>query len=65
MTPSGGGGPPEREARREWLERVERAADQVGEDVGDSANPDLRRLGTSAKDLSARIRRELDDDEAK
>lgn len=63
MTASNGGSPSDAESRHAWLERVESAARKVCEDLEGSTEPGLRRLAADAKQLSARLSRELERDD--
>jgi hypothetical protein len=63
MTASNGGSSAAAESRHAWLERLESAARKVCEDLEGSTEPGLRRLAADAKQLSARLSRELQRDD--
>jgi hypothetical protein len=60
---SNGGSSADDESRHQWLERLQLAATKVCEDLEGSTEPGLRRLAADAKQLSARIGRELERDD--
>ncbi len=47
-------------ARREWLERLERAAHRALADVAESDDAVVRALRSDLEELAARLRRELE-----
>jgi hypothetical protein len=57
-----GGSSADDESRHQWLERLQRAATKVCEDLEGSTEPGLRRLAADAKQLSVRINLELERD---
>ena len=48
------------EARRAWLEKLQRAAERAHGELGDPADPIVRDLAANLEDLAAHLQRELD-----
>jgi hypothetical protein len=48
------------EARRTWLEKLQRATQRARDDLGDSSDPIVKELGSDLEQLAARLQRELE-----
>lgn len=49
----------EEEARRLWLERIQRAAQRAHDDLGEPSDPSVKDLTTDLEQLVAHLEREL------
>lgn len=50
----------EEEARRLWLERIQRAAQRAQDDLGEPTDPIVKELTSDLEQLAARLQRELE-----
>ena len=53
-------GSPTGEARRAWLEKLQRATQRARDELGDSSDPIVKELGSDLEQLAARLQRELE-----